>query len=280
MKTNSNKLKVAVGMISVGLLSGCVTEEKSFTGAIQTATNAIDNLTGKSKGATVAARFEDSAVENLQFKSASNPSSATFNGLTGTGGTFYCASGDVVEFFIGTASLGTSICQSVVTPQTLAAVKTQQIVAATTTSASGTTTSNGNTLQTVSSPVAANDVSVLNRVRLLMTLDADSDPANGIQLPSKTEQDAITTTFTDADFKATDFDTKALTVVQAMTSTANRSLTASADAQAHFNNTIVTLGVGGFYNTATGAYDEYDEVAAAAAAAAAAGGYGNGGGDD
>lgn len=258
MKT-SKLQKISLGLVSAALVTGCSTDP-AFTAAITEALNnasgTVDNITGKAKGTPINAQFLDAAVSNLQYKSN------TYNGFTNGTGNFQCASGEVVEFVIGSASLGTSICQGIITPQTLAAVKTQQTVAATTTSASGTVTSGGTTVQTVLSPVAANHPSVVNRVRLLMSLDSDSDATNGIQLPPSAEQAAVTQTFTDTDYLTdTAFVSKATNVLAAITSTSNRSLVDATTATKHFNGTVaITLGADTYYNKATGSYDQYNEV--------------------
>lgn len=276
MKTNA--LKLTVGLLSGSLLAGCGGDDGGSTGTVNTNTStaSYDAATGKAKGTPINAKFIDGAVSGLQYKSNS------YNGTTGTDGGFICASGDVVEFVIGSLSLGTSVCQGVVTPQTLAAEKSQQVVqGATTTSASGTTTVGGETVQTVLSPVIHTDPKVVNRVRLLMSLDTDSDATNGITLPSATEQANVSTTSLDFATTAT-FDNTATAVLQAMTSTANRSLVSSTDASTHFNSVLTSLvATDTNYNLSTGAYVDAVAVAAAQAAAnAAASNQGYGEGDD
>lgn len=274
MKTNA--LKLTISMLSGSLLAGC--GGGGETGTINDATSAstYDAATGLTKGVPINAKFLDAAVQGLQYKSN------TYSSSTGADGGFVCASGEVVEFVIGSLSLGTSVCQAVVTPQTLAAEKTQQVVqAATTTSASGTTTVGGQTVQTVLSPVIHTDPKVVNRVRLLMSLDSDSNASNGITLPSLTEQASVTTTSLDFATTAT-FDSTATAVIQAMTTTANRSLVATTDASTHFNSTLTTLiASDSNYNLSTGAYVDKVAVAAAQAAAnTAASSQGYGDGDD
>lgn len=273
MKTNA--LKITVGLLSGSLLAGCGGDDGGSTGTVNTATSSTyDAATGKAKGTPINAKFIDGAVSGLQYKSNS------YNGTTASDGSFVCASGDLVEFMIGSLSLGTSICQGVVTPQSLAAPITQQVVqGATTTSASGTTTVGGETVQNVAGPIVHTDPSVVNRVRLLMSLDSDSDATNGITLPSATEQANVTTTSLDFATTAT-FDSTATAVLQAMTTTANRSLVSSTDASTHFNSVLTNLvSTDSNYNLSTGAYVDAVAVAAAQAAANAAAannGYGNG----
>lgn len=267
MKKHTNKtLKLSMGILAGSLLAGCGGIEgvtgtntnddlnEGYNNVSNTVSSLIDNITGKTKGTAVGARFLDSAVANLQYKSN------TYNGTTGANGDFTCASGEQVEFVIGSLSLGTSICQSVITPQTLAAPKTQEVVAQTSTNASGVTTSTGSTVQTVVSPVLSTDDRVLNRVRLLMTLDTDGNPDNGITLPAATEQAKVTTAT--LDFASTTFDNDAQAVLTAVSS--NASLVTKAAAQTHFvDGTLANLvKTDANYSLNTGAYDEYDETAA------------------
>ncbi|PLA73565.1 hypothetical protein CYQ88_10485 [Hydrogenovibrio sp. SC-1] len=264
-KHTNNTLKLSTGILAGTLLAGCGgiegvtgTSTEDVNEAVQNVSNTVssyvDNITGKTKGTAISARFLDSAVTNLQYKSN------TYNGSTGTNGNFTCASGEQVEFVIGSLSLGTSICQSVITPQTLAAPKTQEVVAQTSTNASGVTTSTGSTVQTKVGSILSTDDRVLNRVRLLMTLDTDSNPDNGITLPASTEQAKVTTST--LDFASTTFDNDVQAVLTAMT--INGSLVTKAAAQAHFvDGSLATLvKTDTNYSLNTGSYDEYDETAA------------------
>ncbi|NCO14269.1 MAG: hypothetical protein CO047_05455 [Piscirickettsiaceae bacterium CG_4_9_14_0_2_um_filter_44_546] len=253
MKTNT--LKLTAGILSAGLLTGCggidgttgTQLENDLNDAASSFSNYIDNITGKTKGTAITAQFIDSPVSNLQYKSNS------YNEFTGANGVFSCVSGEEVEFVIGSVSLGTSICQAVITPQTLAAeLKTVQTVN-TTTNASGTKTSSGTIASKQAAPVLQDDDKVLNRVRLLMALDTDANPDNGITLPAVTEQAKVTATT--LDFAALSFDNDVQSVLNKLQ--VNGSLVTKTAALTHFQKSV--SGLPATYDTSTGSYDEYDE---------------------
>ena len=225
-------------------------------------------LSSVPQSSTISGQFLDSAVSNLVYTSFSN------TGVTDAAGNFRCALSEEVTFNIGSLLLGTSICQRIITPQTLAADITQTVSqpAQTVTSASGTVSSTGGVTQTIVTPALPNDPGVLNRVRLLLTLDTDSDPSNGIQLPALSEQNNITQT--SLDFSNTNnFDNAVTTIIQQLPSVSNRSITDSLTAQAHFNETLQTMPtvtttiqnnnqpsipifIGPYYDDESGAFDE------------------------
>ena len=215
---------------------------------------------------TISAQFVDAPVQNLQYSSLSN------SGVTDANGGFRCKLNEEVSFNIGALNLGTSICQRIVTPQTLAATVNKAPAPQTTTSASGVVTSTGAVNQTtVAATAPANDPAVVNRVRLLLTLDTDGDATNGIQLPSTDEQKNVT--LNQIDFKdTTSFDNDAVTVVQAMPSVSNQSITDPVTAESHFNDTLTNtipgitatpatpnaqpVNIGQYYDDNTGHFDE------------------------
>jgi hypothetical protein len=103
--------------------------------------------------------FIDAPVNGLQY------STSSWSGITGDAGaqgSFYYQSGEQVTFSIGTVVLGRTTAKVTITPLDLASV-TQ------------TTT----------------DTKVLNIVRLLLSLDQDKDPSNGITIP-KNVREALT----------------------------------------------------------------------------------------
>ncbi len=180
---------------------------------------------------TIQAQFVDAPVANLQYQSKS------FSGYTSSTGGFNCSSQEEVSFYIGKLKLGTSVCQKIVTPLTLAAKKVVVSQPITTTSPSGIVTQTG-TKQTVQvQPAKASDPGVVNRVRLLMTLDGDGNPNNGIQLPTPQEQRKVTVTTVNFDNTAT-FDNDASNIVSQLT---NGSLVDAQTALAHFSQTLSNL---------------------------------------
>jgi len=185
---------------------------------------------------TINGTFVDAPVDNLIY---STPSSTTTK-LTQGGGKFECTVGETVTFKVGGVTLGKAPCQRIVTPQTLAAVD----------QAGGDTTN----LQTV----PATDPKVVNRVRLLMTLDMDGNPNNGIQLPPETEQKNIPET--NIDFENTqNFDNEASTQVLAkLPSAHNSSLKNTAEAKTHFQSSLNSLKTqySNYYDENTGEFNE------------------------
>ncbi|MFZ2632927.1 MAG: InlB B-repeat-containing protein [Desulfosalsimonadaceae bacterium] len=92
-------------------------------------------------------RFMDSPAAGLTYNTPS------LHGLTGDGGEFSYQSGETVEFSVGGVSLGQALGKAIVTPVDLV-------------------------------PGAADETDpvVTNIARLLLSLDADCDPANGISI--------------------------------------------------------------------------------------------------
>ncbi len=215
---------------------------------------------------TIAARFIDSAVSGLHYDSLS------FHGETDNKGQFQCNIGEEVKFSIGSLDFGKAICQRIVTPQTLAAEVVQ--VPQTTTSASGTVTSSGGSqvVTKVLSTSKPDAPEVINRVRLLMTMDIDPK-TNGIQLPSQSEQ--TTVKISTIDFKNTAKFDGTLPPFKNIPELANRSWVAATDARMHFDQTIrneipnitsspgnndaaggSTVNIGRYYDSNTGEFKE------------------------
>jgi len=255
-KSIRNKLfKLSLSLISGTAITSCGT---NF--------GATNVNTSYSTRHTISAQFVDSPVANLQYESLSH------SGATDTGGHFQCDISEEVSFYIGALKLGSSICQRIITPQTIAAVIQQTEVPQTTTSASGTVTSNGTkTITQIISTSLPDAAQVINRVRLMMTLDVDGDASNGIQLPAWSEQSKITAT--SIDFNNTvNFENSVGALLQSLPSTSNRSAVGFDRALAHFSTTIslipgiqirpnkATAGkavnVGNYYNTKTGEFNE------------------------
>jgi hypothetical protein len=213
-------LKLSIGLITTSALTAC---GGTNTGSVL-------------QGDTISGQFLDSAVSNLSYTSIS------YDGITDAAGNFQCSLSEEISFYIGSLKLGSAACQSIITPQTLAADVTQTLSqpAQTITSASGAVISSGSVTQTVVTPANPDDPGVINRVRLLLTMDTDSDPSNGIQLPAIAEQNNISQTtlnFSDT----TIFDNAAPAIIQQLPSVSNRSITDSLTAQIHFTETLQSL---------------------------------------
>jgi len=271
-------LKLTIGLLSGGLLAGCGGDPK--TGTIPVSESPYDPFTGILATAdiqAITAKFLDAPVSGLHYQSPSK------EGITGIGGGFYCNSGEVTDFKIGDLLLGSAICQGVVTPQTLTAVVEPKVVIATNTitSVSGTQSTTGKTVQnTVVESYSPTDAPGINRVRLLMSLDDDQDPTNGINLPN--DLTAINTTYIDFANSST-FESAATPVINALYSgeAASRLQAASETAASnHFQAQLEQMSQTDKtnYDKATGAYIDKVKVAASQAslnAAASNSGYGD-----
>lgn len=276
-----NPLKITMGILSTSLLTACGGDPK--TGTIAVTESAYDPFTGvlaTSEIQTIAARFIDAPVSGLHYQSSSK------QGTTGVGGGFICTSGEVTEFKIGSLSLGSAICQSIVTPQTLTAVVEPKVVIATTTitGASGTASSTtGKTVQnTVVESYLLDEPPVINRVRLLMSLDTDQDPSNGITLPA--DLTSITTTYIDFATSST-FESAATPVIEALypgQAAGRLALASESAAVTHFQAQLdgMTSTEQSYYDEKTGAYIDAAAVTKAKATLATQTASSNGGYDD
>lgn len=147
--------------------------------------------------------FIDGPVAGLHYETA------TRSGTTNSAGEYDYMPGETVTFSIGGISLGTTTAGPVVTPLSL-----------------------------VPSAVDASDPEVTNIVRLLLTLDDDGDPDNGITITPETATAAAGLT---VDFTATDLttDTGVSTLLAAIPGTPV--LVAEAVAQIHFTTTLASI---------------------------------------
>lgn len=91
--------------------------------------------------------FHDSAVEGLEYVDG-----AAAKASTNAAGEFTCTPGNQVSFSIGGLALGSTYCNTVITPKMLAGV------------------------------ADIKDTKVVNRLMALQILDADVDPSNGIKI--------------------------------------------------------------------------------------------------
>jgi hypothetical protein len=115
---------------------------------------------GGGSPAVATGQFTDSPVKGLQYRTASQA------GETGTNGEFRYLPGETVTFFVGDITLGAAVGAAKVTPFDLAG-----IAPLTTIPNSGQTT-------------LAFDQAI-NLAIFLQTLDADGNPANGIEIPAQ-----------------------------------------------------------------------------------------------
>jgi hypothetical protein len=143
--------------------------------------------------------FIDSAVEGLQYETA------TQSGTTNSLGEYDYLAGETVTFSIGGIVLGSTIAGPVVTPLSL-----------------------------VPDATSATNPVVTNIVRLLLSLDSDGDPDNGITISSEvtTAANDLAVDFSEADLSADDGITSLLNNLPTLT------LVSESVAQNHFNQTL------------------------------------------
>ncbi len=143
--------------------------------------------------------FIDSAVEGLQYETA------TRSGTTNSLGEYDYLAGETVTFSIGGIVLGSTIAGPVVTPLSL-----------------------------VPDATSATNPVVTNIVRLLLSLDSDGDPDNGITISSEvtTAANDLAVDFSVADLSADDGITSLLNSLQSI------KLVSESVAQNHFNQTL------------------------------------------
>ena len=109
--------------------------------------------------------FLDSPVINIAYQTE------TLSGVTNSSGEFEYVSGETVTFSIGDLTFPATTAQSVVTPIDIANAQ------------------------------RASDTTVLNMIRLLQTLDKDSNPANGITITEAAKSAATQVDFTSSNFE-------------------------------------------------------------------------------
>lgn len=150
---------------------------------------------------TLTGVFVDSPV------SGANYSTETQSGMTNTDGEYNYVDGEMVTFSIGGIVLGTTLAGPVVTP-----------------------------LMLVDGATDANDPRVINIVRLLMTLDSDGNPNNGIEITSAAHTAAAGLS---VDFDSASFDDDVQELVDTVNG-AGTQLVDAGSAQNHFNTTLKT----------------------------------------
>ena len=157
--------------------------------------------------------FKDSNVVGMNYTSGAQ------SGVTTSNGQFTYMTGQTVSFSVGGVSLGTVNGKSVITPIDLVP--------------------NGSSTST----------EVLNRVRFLMMLDMDGNPANGIVISPAVQ--AIAANWAAVDFSTADLPT-ALTSHMSDAASVDgtaHALPSAAAAQAHIESTVLCVRAGGYRGT-------------------------------
>ncbi|HFU74192.1 MAG TPA: hypothetical protein ENK65_01415, partial [Helicobacteraceae bacterium] len=121
-------------------------------------------------------KFIDSGVKGLQYKRPSG-----IDSLTKAGGAFYYRIGETINFHIGNLDLGTAFALETTTPQSIVSFSNLDL----------------------NTSIYAPEVN--NRVRTLMSLDADNNPTNGITITQSTRDAAQIWTTPDFSLDESDF---------------------------------------------------------------------------
>lgn len=145
--------------------------------------------------------FVDSPVSGANYRTE------TQSGMTNSAGQYNYVNGELVTFSIGGIILGSAMAGLIVTP-----------------------------LMLVDDTVDVTDPRVTNIVRLLMTLDSDGNPDNGIEITADTHDAAAGLSL---DFAGATFDADAQALVDIVKGTATQLVDAS-NAQNHFNTSLKT----------------------------------------
>ena len=146
-------------------------------------------------------RFVDSPVANIAYRTS------TRSGFTNANGEYFYHSGETVTFSIGGIDLPSAPARQLLTPLSLVGVE------------------------------SASDRTVLNISRLLISLDVDGDPENGITISDQAHEIAAAMTL---NFSSAIFDAVAINLVGNSGST-NTSLVSSITAQRHLESQLSLL---------------------------------------
>ncbi len=142
--------------------------------------------------------FQDSAVDGLQYRTASH------SGTTQNGGKFTYINGETVSFYLGDLLLGAAAGKANMTPLDIVAGADGQMT-----------------------------TGVVNLLRLLQTLDSDTDLTNGITIPAAVEG---------MNFTAVDFSDEASVTALLNQIDNTLVLVTAEDAVAHFSETLASIG--------------------------------------
>lgn len=146
--------------------------------------------------------FLDSAVSGLQYKTT------TYSGITNSAGEYKYLPGETIIFSVGGVVLGSALAAPIITPISL-----------------------------VPNATGATDPIVTNIVRLLLTLDENGKPSDGIHITAESNSAAAdqSVDFTQADFATDPGLTRLLAALPS-----SPSLAGADKAQEHFASTLAT----------------------------------------
>lgn len=165
---------------------------------------------------TATGQFKDSNTAGVTYESGGE------SGVTDANGTFTYEVGNTITFSIGDLTLGTTDGKTVITPLDLFA---------------GSST---------------NSVEVQNMVRLLMMLDEDGDPSNGINITAAVQ--AAAANWSQIDFSSTDLSTEVASIIADAIAAdgGTHILPDASDAQSHIESTVLCSNAGAFKGTYRG----------------------------
>ncbi len=168
----SNTLSLTL-LSSLLLFSGCGSEVNDLSEHSQPITTEPE--TG---------HFIDSGVEGLSYVRSSIGTSL----VTQKGGSYVYRTGEIITFKIGELKIGEAIGLSVITPKDIVSLENKDL----------------------STSIYESEVN--NRVRLLMTLDSDSNPTNGIQISAATRAQAASWSTPHYEYSETGFNSSVAVV--------------------------------------------------------------------
>lgn len=171
--------------------------------------NSSEQAASPQAKAVLVGRFLDGPVAGLGYRSFAIPNEFNFTGLTNSNGEFQYRAGERIEFFIGAISLGAATARPVMTPLDLV----------------------------VNSNI--DTVAVVNRIRLLQSLDQDNNPNNGIVLNQNVRDAASNAVdFTNLNFAQNPVVLQLIADVKGTDAT----LVAEQAAKTHFRATLLGIG--------------------------------------
>jgi hypothetical protein len=148
--------------------------------------------------------FLDAVVEGLAYRSGGQ------SGKTDPNGVFTYETGKDIRFSLGGIALGSALGQSLITP-----------------------------IELVTEATDANHPAVINRLRLLQTIDDDANPSNGIQITELMHREAEDETLEfNQSTEAFEADADVVLVVALISSTGPRMLIDTQTAISHFETAL------------------------------------------
>jgi hypothetical protein len=146
-------LFILLGLCFIGCKGGAGIGDN--TNNIPTGTNPTNNAALYGTGTKIAGLLLDAPISGMSYTSSS------FSGKTTSTGGYVCKDGEVIEFKIGTFSMGSVMCSSVITPVELV--------------------TNGQKKYTDLSSLSSSESDKVNKMLvLLQMMDADDNPSNSV----------------------------------------------------------------------------------------------------